>query len=70
MFFIGQNLKHVHDIFFSGTFDLLLINSIRYLVWSLFLTASKKYCMLIQTPKETNHEIKIHTFLLVSDIDV
>ena len=32
MFFIGQNLKHVHMTFFSWTFALLLIDS-RYLVF-------------------------------------
>ena len=42
---------------------------------SSFLTASKKYCMSIQTPKETNHEIteterKGHKNTFISDIDV
>ena len=39
-------------------------------LWSLFFTTSKKY--FIQTPKETNHEMKRnkYTFSLVTDIDV
>ena len=48
-----------------------------FIVWSLFLTTSwyfrnkKKYCMQIQTPIETNHEIKtkIYSFSVVSDTD-
>ena len=39
------------------------------IVWSLFLTTSMEHFMYIQTPKETNREIKTkrHTFSLVSD---
>ena len=61
---------HSHDIFFSWTFDLLLINS-RCLVFEVYFSppTSKKYCMWIQTSWETNPEVK-QTFSLVSDIDV
>ena len=43
-----------------------------FIVWIFFLIVSKKYCMYIQTPKETNREIKTkrYTFSFVSDIDV
>ena len=42
------------------------------IVWILFLTTSKEYCMEIQTPKETNPEIKTkrYTFSLACDTDV
>ena len=33
-----------------------------FIVWSLFLPTSQKYCIWIQTPKETNHEIKTSIF--------
>ena len=83
MFFIGQNLKHAYMtcsfcellIFFCVTIYIILyiiLYIIYIIVWSLFLTASKKYCIYIQTSKETNHEkdTNRYTFLLVSDINV
>ena len=52
------------------TFDLLLINFNRHLLFGvLFLITSKKYFMWIQTPKETVMKSK-QTFSLISDIDV
>ena len=59
IFFIGQFKARSHDIFFSQTFDVLLINSSRHLfVWGLFHFTSKKYFISIQTSNETNHEIE------------
>ena len=42
MFFIGQNLKHAHDIFFSSTFDHLLINSSGYLVFAVYFSPHQR----------------------------
>ena len=71
MFFIGQNLKHVHMtcsfleilIFFLSTLVLIF-----FIVSSSFLTISKKY----SSHETSYHEIKTkrYTFSLVSDIDV
>ena len=54
-----------HPIFFSWTFDLLLISSSRYL---LFGYLSQKYYIWIQTQKGTNHKIKTNIFLCFFDI--
>ena len=72
MFFIGQNLKHKahsYDIFFSWTFDLLLINS-TYLVFVVYFSPHQRNIFLYVNTNvmgnqswNTNHE-------LLSDIDV
>ena len=38
MFSIGQNLKHVHMSYFLLTFDLLLINSSKYLLFGVYIS--------------------------------
>ena len=48
-----------NDIFFSWTFDLLLI---WIYLWSLFLTTLKQYGRWIQTSWETNHKVKTNIF--------
>ena len=58
IFFIGQNLKHVHITYF-------FLNFWSCFVWSLFLTIPKKYYMRIQTSRETNHEIPIMNLFLI-----
>ena len=74
MFFIGQNLKHVSMTYSFLELLIIFLSTLVeiFIIWGLFLTTSKKYCMLIQTPKKTNHEIKTkrYSFSLVSDNDV
>ena len=74
MFFHWSKFKaHSFDIFFSGTFDLLFINSNIYIYCLEFISHHmKEIFRQIQTPKETNHKIKAkrYIFSLVSDIDV
>ena len=57
VFFFGQNSRS-HDIFFSWTFELLLVNYSRYLVLGvlkeIFLIIPKKYCLWMQTSWERN----------------
>ena len=59
MFFIGQNLKHVYATYFflerldSFWLTLVDINCQKFVSHHI-----KEYCMRIQIPKETNHEIK------------
>ena len=69
MFFIGENLKHIH-MTYCWTFDLLLINS-RYSVynWSLFLTTQKKYCIYVNTDLMGNQSSNTY-HELVYDIGV
>ena len=50
MFFISQNLMHVHMTY--SFLELLIF-------FFLFLSTPKKYCLWIQTSWETNHEILI-----------
>ena len=57
MFFIGQNLKHVHMTY---SFLELLINSCQRNI----------VCEWIQTSWETNYESKANIFWLASNIDV
>ena len=57
MFFIGQNLKHVHMTY---SFLELLINSCQRNI----------VCEWIQTSWETNHESKANIFWPASNIDV
>ena len=38
MFFIGQNLNHLHMILFAGTFRLPLINSSRYWLFGVYFS--------------------------------
>ena len=61
--FIGQNLTHVH-ILVSWTFDLLLINSSRCLVFRVYFSPCQRNIVWewIQTSPETNHEIKANIF--------
>ena len=61
--FIGQNLTHVH-ILVSWTFDLLLINSSRCLVFRVYFSPCQRNIVWewIQTSPKTNHEIKANIF--------
>ena len=60
MFFIGQNLKHVHMTnSLCWTFDLFLINS-RYLVIGVYSHHTKEISMGNQ-PWNTNHELGSET---------
>ena len=63
--FNWSNVKaRSHDLFFSWTFDLLLINSSRYLVFRVYFSPCQRniVCEWIQTSRETNHEIKANIF--------
>ena len=72
MFLIGQNLRHVYmtysflELLIFLWFTLLDVNCLEFTS-----TTSKKYCMRIQTPKETNYERKAkrYTISLVSEFN-
>ena len=55
MFLIGQNLIHAHMTYsFLELLILILVALVQmFIVWSLFLTTSKKYCMKWNENKET-----------------
>ena len=69
MFFIGQNWKHAHMTFFSWTLIFFWLTLVDIYCLGLFLTISTKYYIWMQTPMETNHEIKtnILTKVKISD---
>ena len=64
MFFISQNLKHVYMTYIFLSFWSSLINSIKYLLFEVY--------MYIQTRKDISHETKTNRYTSspVSDIDV
>ena len=62
MFFIGQNLNHVHMTYSFLELLIFFLTQVDIYFLELFLTTSQKYCIWIQTPKETNHEIKGNIF--------
>ena len=67
IFFIGQNLKHVHMTFSSWTFNLLLINSTVFRLY--FFNMPNKYCMWIKTNvmgnQSWNKSKHFHLFLIL-----
>ena len=66
IFSIGQNLNHVHMTYsFLELLIFFWLTQEIFIVWSFFLTTSQKYLeyrIWIQTPKETNYEIKTSIF--------
>ena len=81
--FLGWNLKGISVKYsFNELLIFFWITLVDFSVWSLashciqgnynFLASSKKHCIQIHTPKETNNEMKVkkNIFTLVSDVDV
>ena len=64
VFHLSQFKQRSHDIFFSWTFDLPLINSSRYLLFGFYFSPHHRSIISdwIQAPKKTNHEIKTRIF--------
>ena len=62
MFFIGQNLKHVHMTYSFLELLIFFWLTLLFIVWNLFITTSKKYRIWIQISWETNPEVKTNIF--------
>ena len=65
IFFMGQNLKHVHmTCSFLELLIFFLVSCSRYLVFRAYLSSWQRniVCEWIQTSQETNHEIKANIF--------
>ena len=65
IFFMGQNLKHVHmTCSFLELLMFFLMSCSRYLVFRAYFSSWQRniVCEWIQTSQETNHEIKANIF--------
>ena len=71
MFFIGQNLKHVHMTYsFLELFDLLLINSSRDLVFRVYSSPNQRNIVCEYKLHGKTIMTQKQTFSSASDIDV